>query len=185
MNEPQLQTENQEIQVQSPLETFVQGLERCTVWLNIILHKISSVFLMVLMFLTAADVAGRYFFNKPITGTYELTALLLAIMVFFSMGTGQIYKNHIEIDFFTKKFSEPTQQALRNIFSFVLFVLLALMAWQLYNFTVRIWASGETSGDLGIPLYLITGFSIIGVIAFALTLLLDSLQAFLKAVNSK
>ena len=59
------------------------------------------------------------------------------------------------------------------------------MTWQLYNFAVRLWAGGETSGDLGLPLYIFVGLTIIGSIAFALTLLLDSLQAFLKAVKEE
>lgn len=185
MSDQQLNTEKQVQSVQSPFVTFVNGLERLTVGLNNILHKISSVLLMALMFLTAADVIGRFFFNKPITGTYELTGLLLAVMIFFSLGAGQLQRNHIEIDFFTKRMSERNQQALRSISSFVLFVLLCFMTWQLYNFAVRLWAGGETSGDLGLPLYIFVGLTIIGSIAFALTLLLDSLQAFLKAVKEE
>ncbi|MFK4997204.1 TRAP transporter small permease subunit [Bacillus sp. N9] len=42
------------------------------------------------MLLTTADVIGRNVFNKPITGTYELTGLALAIIIFFSLGTAQI-----------------------------------------------------------------------------------------------
>ena len=99
MSDQQLNTEKQVQSVQSPFVTFVNGLERLTVGLNNILHKISSVLLMALMFLTAADVIGRFFFNKPITGTYELTGLLLAVMIFFSLGAGQLQRNHIEIDF--------------------------------------------------------------------------------------
>ena len=41
---------------------------------------------MGLMFLGAADVVGRYFFNMPIKGAYEYSEILLAGVVFFRIG---------------------------------------------------------------------------------------------------
>lgn len=181
---------NQEKQVnefsfneQSSLLKFTNGLERYTVAFNNILHKVSSAFLMLLMFLTTADVLGRYFFNTPITGTYELTGLILALMVFYSLGSAQLKGDHIEIDFFTKKMSIKNQAILRSVSSFLLFILLSLTSWQLFEYTQRMWFGGVTSGDLGLPLYIFSGLTIIGAIAFALTLLLDSLKSLLKVVN--
>lgn len=63
----------------SGLLRFTLVFEKITVSINNVLHKISSVVLLVLMFLTTADVAGRYFFNAPIIGTYELTGLYLLL----------------------------------------------------------------------------------------------------------
>lgn len=183
---PQLNEEKQlnaTIDQTSSLVKFTRALEKVTVHLNDVLHKISSVLLMALMFLTTADVAGRFFFNAPIIGTYELTGLLLALMIFYSLGAGQLKKNHIEIDFFTRKMSAKSQHILYSISSFVLFILLCLTTWQLYEYSVRVWIGGETSGDLGLPLYIFSGLTIIGAFSFALTLLLDSFNSLLKVVN--
>ncbi|WP_068676449.1 TRAP transporter small permease [Oceanobacillus sp. Castelsardo] len=165
------------------LAKFTRVLGKVTISLNNVLHKISSVLLMALMFLTTADVAGRFFFKSPIIGTYELTGLLLALMIFYSLGAGQLKKNHIEIDFFTKKMSNKSQHILYSLSSFVLFILLCLTTWQLYEYSVRVWIGGETSGDLGLPLYIFSGLTIIGAFSFALTLLLDGFNSLLKAVN--
>lgn len=162
---------------------FVQGLEKLTVRINAILHKISGVLLMGLMFFTAIDVVGRYFFNSPIKGTYELTGLFLALMIFYSLGSGQLKGNHIEIDFFTKKWSKRNQHILRSISFFILFILICLTSWQLVEYSIRMWIGGETSGDLGIPLFLFPLLAIIGAVAFALTLLLDSVHSILKVVT--
>ena len=171
------------IEHDSSLVKFTKTLEKITVGLNNGLHKISSVLLMMLMFLTTADVAGRFLFNAPIIGTYELTGLLLSLMIFYSLGAGQLKKNHIEIDFFTRKMSTKSQHILYSLSSFVLFILLCLTTWQLYEYSVRVWIGGETSGDLGLPLYIFSGLTIIGAFSFALTLLLDSLNSLLKVVN--
>jgi len=165
------------------LNRFTNNLQKLTVQFNKILHKVSGVLLMVLMFLTAADILGRYFFNAPIKGTYELTGLFLALMIFYSLGSGQLKNKHIEIDFFTQKLSKKTQVLLRSVTSFLLSVLLGLTSWQLIEYSIRLYISGETSGDLALPLYVFPALAIPGAIAFALTLLLDGFRSLLKVVN--
>ncbi|WP_019153063.1 TRAP transporter small permease [Robertmurraya massiliosenegalensis] len=157
--------------------------ETVILFLNNVLHKISSILLFFLMFLTTADVIGRYFFNKPITGTYELTGLIVAIMIFFSLGSAQIKRDHIEIDFLTNKMPLKMQQILFVISSFVLTVLLLLTTWQLYEYTMRIWAGNETSGDLGLPLYIFSILAMVGAFCFMLTYLLDTLKGIVKVVK--
>lgn len=159
------------------------GLEKITLTINNILHKISSVLLFLLMFLTTADVIGRYFFNNPITGTYELTSLALALMIFFSLGSGQISKDHIEIDFLTSKMPAKVQEVLSGAASLILFILMSLTTWQLIEFTKRTWQGNELSGDLGLPLYIFIALTVLGALSFTLTFLLEAFQSFLKAVN--
>ncbi|MCQ6274156.1 TRAP transporter large permease subunit [Bacillus sp. V3B] len=135
-------------------QKLTNGLEKGTKVFNNVLHKISSVILFLLMFLTTADVVGRYFFNNPITGTYELTGLALALMIFFSLGSGQLAKDHIEIDFLTNMMPKKVQDGLYGISSFVLFILMSLTTWQLFEYAKRSFQGGELSGDLGLPLYI-------------------------------
>ncbi|WP_428912445.1 TRAP transporter small permease [Niallia sp. Krafla_26] len=167
------------------LKKLTNGLEKITKTVNNVLHKISSVFLFLLMFLTAADVIGRNIFNSPITGTYELTGLVLALMIFFSLGSGQLGKDHIEIDFLTNMMPEKIQAGLYAISSFILFVLMFITTWQLYEFGMRTMLGGELSGDLGLPLHIFIFAAFVGAIAFTLTYLLDMFQSILKVVNKK
>lgn len=159
------------------------GLEKITKVFNSVLQKVSSILLFLLMFLTTFDVVGRYFFNKPITGTYELTGLALALMIFFSLGSGQLSKDHIEIDFLTNMMPEKVQQGLKAVASLVLFTLMALTTWQLYEYMMRTLQGGELSGDLGLPLYIFIALTAVGGLAFTLTYLLDAFQSILKVVK--
>lgn len=166
-------------------EKLTSGLEKLTKNINNAMHKISSVFLFLLMFLTAADVIGRNLFNSPITGTYEVTGLVLAMMIFFSLGSGQLGKDHIEIDFLTNMMSEKVQAGLYALSSFVLFVLMSITTWQLFEYAMRTMAGGELSGDLGLPLHIFMFAAFAGAIAFTLTYLLDMFQSILKVVKKK
>lgn len=85
----------------------IQALESGIKKISRLLNNISAVILSVLFLLGAADVIGRYLFNKPITGTAELGKLLLALMVLFSWGHTQILKGHVNIDMFISRF--PTR----------------------------------------------------------------------------
>ena len=42
----------------------------------------SAAVLFLMMAITAVDVAGRYVFNKPLTGGFEITELLLAALIY-------------------------------------------------------------------------------------------------------
>lgn len=165
------------------LERVIHSFEKVVSTLNNVLHKLSSVILFLLMFLTTADVFGRYFFNKPITGTYELTGLALAMIIFFSLGSAQLKKDHIEIDFLTNMMPAKVQHALYAFTSLILFILMSLTSWQLFEYTKRIYFGNELSGDLGLPLYLFVTFATVGAVCFTLTYLVDSLKSFIKVVK--
>ncbi len=180
---PKKACNHSEIKNKTRLNKCIEITEKITIHFNNILHKISSMILLFMMLLTIADVSGRYFFNKPITGTYELTGLLLAITVFFSLGKAQLMNNHIEIDVITNKFSYKIQKILQSCISFMVIILLVLMTWQLYEYSYRLYRSEELSGDLGLPVYIFSAITIIGGIAFTLTYLLDFLQSLVKVVT--
>jgi TRAP-type transport system small permease protein len=167
----------------SLLERLTIQLEKGVYVINNILHKISSVILFLLMFLTAFDVGGRYFFNKPITGTYELTGLALAVIIFFSLGMAQIKKDHIEIDFLTNMLPRRAQAALYALTSLILFILMSLTSWQLFEYMKRILHGNELSGDLGLPLYIFVLLAVAGAACFTLTFFVDVLKSCLKVVK--
>ena len=52
------------------------------VWLDRALGTAAAVLLFCLMALTTADVVGRYIFNWPIRGAFEITELLLLTLIF-------------------------------------------------------------------------------------------------------
>lgn len=160
-------------------------LEKFSIMYNKVLHAISSMLLFLIMFLTLFDVIGRYFFNSPIKGTYELTALSLAIMIFFSLGAAQIKGDHIEIDFLIKKLGEKVQYYWNFGVYLVLFVVVIVTSWQLWVYGQRMMEGNNVSGDLGIELYLIVFLTAIGALGFALALISSSAQNLYKAVNAK
>lgn len=168
----------------SKLESLYNKLDRFITSLNSITHKVSCVIVFSMMVLTSVDVVGRNFFNKPITGAYELTGLSLALMVFFSLGIAQIKKDHIEIDFLTNFFPAKVQHALYAVTSLIIFILLCVTTWQLFVFAQGLMVSGELTGDLGWKLYPFTMLATVGALFFTLSFILDIVRSILKVVQS-
>ena len=50
-----------------------------------ILEAIGGAMILAMMVVTAIDVAGRYFLNRPIGGAFEVTEILMGLVIFAGM----------------------------------------------------------------------------------------------------
>jgi len=72
------------------------------------IFSIASVFSMV--FLTVVDSGGRYLFNKPISGSYEITErYLMVVAVFFGLCHGYRKGSNIRATLFVSRFSSQVK----------------------------------------------------------------------------
>ena len=58
-----------------------------------LLSHLRNVALFVMMSLSTADVIGRYIFNKPIMGVFEITEFLMLIIIFSYLALAQSSKS--------------------------------------------------------------------------------------------
>ena len=70
--------------------------------MQFVLHRIlgglAATLLFLLMLLTLIDVVGRYGFNAPVNGSYEITELLLAAIIFSALPLVSAKDAHITVD---------------------------------------------------------------------------------------
>ena len=171
-----------------PKNPFLTAIEKVSRVLNII----AGISLTCLMCLTVADVAlrailslGRWLLKhemllplgnsivehvRPIVGTYELVALLGAVVIGFSIPLTSWLRGHIYVDFFLFRFSQKTRNAF-NIATRCLGIFLFLMIGiNLFKYGMDLQQSGEVSLTLQIPFYpIVYG---VGVCCFAQCLVL-------------
>jgi TRAP-type C4-dicarboxylate transport system permease small subunit len=106
------------------------ALEKAVKKTSSILSAIGEGMLFVLMLLGAGDVIGRYIFNKPIIGAQEIGTVLLGVMVFFSWGSTQIAKAHVNVDLFTLHFPPRVRAIVDLVTTFLSLILFSLIFWQ-------------------------------------------------------
>lgn len=146
---------------------------------------IAACFLAVMMLLTAADVCGRYFFNRPIPGTWELVALLLIPAATWGLAYCQIQRRHIRIMIFVERFP-PRFQAILNSFAYLIGIGgFSLICWQMgvmgkkYIFL----PTGGLSEDLGAPYFPFMFALAIGAGMLAVILLADLVHSLAEVVR--
>jgi TRAP-type transport system small permease protein len=78
----------------------------------------AATILVVMMMISVVEVCGRFFFNKPLNGSFELGGILLVTAGTWGMGLCQLKKNHIRVDVITNRFSRRVKAAF-DIFAYI------------------------------------------------------------------
>jgi len=136
----------------------------------------------MMLFITV-DVCLRYFFNRPLTGTYEIIEFLMAIAVFSAMAYTAVKKGHIAVDLVTSRFTLRAQAAIESIVSLIAVVLCSLMSWQ-----TAVW--GETQRRVGtatmmtdVPFYPFIWVAAFGIGLLSLVFLVNLVKSLTQALG--
>ena len=104
-----------------------------------------------MMMLVVLDVAGRYLFNAPISGSFEITEFLLALLVFAALPIVTRDDRHISVSVMENMLSEGKQFVQRFfVLGFGAFGL-ALIAWRLWVGGNELAAGRQVTGYLELP----------------------------------
>jgi TRAP-type transport system small permease protein len=136
--------------------------------LSTYLSYIGNIALASMMLLTTADVIGRYFFNAPVLGAYEITEYLMLIMVFSFLALAQSAKVHINVDIVFNHLPAGLRRVLERFNHLICLLMMLLVTWMSIQ---RIWElkrTGEASVLLKIPDYPFAAFLVIGCLVFCI-----------------
>ncbi|MGZ5158802.1 MAG: TRAP transporter small permease [Caldimonas sp.] len=127
-------------------------MTRLAAVLQRLLGVTSAGVLFLMMFITAVDVAGRYLFNKPLPGGFELTELLLAALIYCGLPLVSARREHIVIDTFDAWFSARLRRALDIAAELICASTLAGVGYLLFRRAIRVAEYGDTTNVLKLPL---------------------------------
>ena len=123
-------------------------LTRCVFW---ILGGFAGVILAALMAVTVIDVVGRYLFNAPLPGSFEITKVMMAALIFAALPAVSRFEQHITIDLLdgiTPKGLVRFRQVTINL---VCGVALAILCWRLGVYAVQTAEFGDVTEYLRLP----------------------------------
>ncbi|WP_417767888.1 TRAP transporter small permease [Stappia sp.] len=122
-----------------------------------VLQLVAAVLLLVMMTVTFIDVIGRYLFNAPLPGAFELTEVLLALVVFVGLPIVTARREHVTVDLLTGRLPGGLRAALAWLATLATGLVLALLAWRLATSARDFSAYGDATVYLGIPLGPVAG----------------------------
>ena len=147
------------------------------------LHSVGAIVIGLMMLLTAADVALRYAFNRPIKGSFDLTVYMMAIVVAFGLAYCAVMKGHVKVELVVSHLPQRAQAIIDSITCLISLGLFSLITWQCFVNMKDLFASKLTSSVLLIPVFPFAGLVGIGSACLTLVLLADFLDSLSKAVK--
>jgi TRAP-type transport system small permease protein len=147
------------------------------------LHLLGGALIFIMMLLTAADVVLRYFFNKPIAGSFEITEYLMVLIISFTLAFAAANDGMVKVTLLSERLSPRTQSifnAFTGIFGIGLFIFLA---WRGFVFSGMLRDQGITSPILNIPRFPFAGIAAAGLCFLVLVLIVEWLHSIAKAVK--
>ena len=133
------------------MEKFARSVDKIS---KVFLHG-AMVALFGMMILGTADVAGRYLFNIPLTGTLEITEILMPVLVLFGLADTQSTDGHLTagvIDYFRLK-PETRTKILFGV-QVLVFCVFLLILWRGLVGSMLALRSHRLISNIDVPLWI-------------------------------
>ena len=117
------------------------------------LEAVISICLLSMATLTVVDVAGRYFFNTPFRGAYEISQMMLAITVFAALPLTTRAESHLTVSLFVDRLRGPARRFHRSVILAISAGSLAFIAWRMGVQADTLGRTGAASGTLQLPFW--------------------------------
>jgi TRAP-type C4-dicarboxylate transport system permease small subunit len=155
-------------------KTIPQKIETVSRYLS----YIGNAALFVMMCLSTADVVGRYLFNKPITGVFEITEFLMLIIIFSYLALTQSSKSHINVDILVPHLPTKLQLIIERFNHLLCLCFMILITLMGVEKAIELKEVGEASTLLKLPNYPFAYFLVFGCFVFCLEFIADLIMLF-------
>ncbi|HEY6240309.1 MAG TPA: TRAP transporter small permease [Burkholderiales bacterium] len=120
------------------------------------LGYLAAALMFATMLLTCVDVVGRYFFNKPVTGGFELTEMLLAALIFAGLPLVTLRGDHITVDLLDPVTPDWLFRIQHVLASLIGAACTGYLSWRLWLRAEALGRAGEITSELHIKLSWLT-----------------------------
>jgi len=108
----------------------------------------ASAILLAMMFLTVVDVVARYVFSRPVRGAFEVTELMLLVLIFAGLPLVSFSDEHAVMDFVDRLLDPRGQRRLERLVQVVNALFMFLLTWLVWGKADRIWAYRDATDVL-------------------------------------
>jgi TRAP-type C4-dicarboxylate transport system permease small subunit len=114
---------------------------------------VAGAVLILLMLLTTADVAGRYFFDAPLIGVFDLTHFAVSIMTYLGLAYCAVRGAHVAIELLYDKLPPAARGVLDRITNLAGCILFGVIGWRTAVQAVDVREMGEASQMMALPYF--------------------------------
>ncbi|MSQ49074.1 MAG: TRAP transporter small permease [Betaproteobacteria bacterium] len=110
----------------------------------------ASAILLAMMLLTFVDVVARYLFNFPLRGGFEVTELMLLVLIFAGLPLVSHADEHVTMDFIDRLLSPRGRLLVVRMAHALCAAVMLFLTWQVWIKAGRISGYGDTTDVLKI-----------------------------------
>lgn len=121
-------------------------------WLDRLLKLVVCLLLLAMMGLTFVDVIGRYGFGHSIPGSFELTQVLLALLIFAGLPLVSAPGDHVTVTLVTDVLPPTLRRWLAMLTQIAAAGAVGLIGWRLWLRADRMLLHNDTTMFLRLPL---------------------------------
>lgn len=162
--------------------TLWQRMKTSIEWFSSSASAVSSMMIIVMMFITVSDVILRKF-SSGINGAVELNGLVLVVITFFALADCWNKEGHIQVDLLLQR-AAPKWRSLSKVFnSLVGFCLFGIILYGGVKFSYLAYKKSEVSAIILVPLFPVKLVMVLGCFIFCAQLIVSfitSLRSFAK-----
>jgi TRAP-type transport system small permease protein len=117
---------------------------------DVVLGGAASAILLAMVLLTVVDVVARYVFNRPVRGAFEVTELMLVVLIFAGLPLVSYAEEHAVMDFIDRVLGPRGRRTLHRAVQAACAGFMFLLAWLTWLKADRIWAYRDATDVLRI-----------------------------------
>jgi TRAP-type C4-dicarboxylate transport system permease small subunit len=157
------------------MDDATRGLSPVDKFINLI-EVTAAGFLAVVTLLTFVSVILRYFFSWAIPDSYDITRLLLGILIFWGMAVASYRGDHITVDLLWTSVPPWAQRAMDVFSALVTLVGMTAFTWMFAEKVIDMRANHIGTFDLREPVWVYYLVAWVGLASAVLLLILRTLR---------
>lgn len=111
-----------------------------------------------MMLLTFVDVWGRYIFNSPLPGAFEITELMMAALIFAGLPLVTAAGEHVSVDLLDFSLPKMLRQVRDSLIHLLCAIMLGFLSYRLWIKAAEQAGYGDQTAVLLIPIAPVTYF---------------------------
>lgn len=131
---------------------------------------------LIMMFVGAGDVIGRYVFNRPISGALEISQIAMLGVVLFFLASTQAKKGHITVEIVFNRYPPRVKTILGLATLLLSLAIFGLIAWQAGVIALEDWQEQRIFPVSTIPYAPVRFFISLGAFVLCLEFIIQMLR---------
>ena len=165
--------------------SFAVYLERGFSVIETGLNYTGVVLIIFLMFFVTTGVLGRYFFNQPLAGYWDMAEMMLAVLVFFGIAYTQRMGGHIRIDLFITRLRGRSYHIAEFLSLLLSLGIFAVIGFYGLKRALYAYASGDVSISMLWPIWPAMMSVAIGSFLLCARFIIQMFQHLVQAVSKR